>query len=304
MLVFILIALDNKYMKHEVNKDWISLGIGTCLLEILALTTIATIVKYLSPEIQIITILFFRYAFSLPLLFLFGFFQRGKNLLRINRRLTLAIRIVVGITGLASYFMAIGIIGIGKTIALGQLVTIFITILAPIILAEKVGVRRWIAVIIGFLGSLIIINPSQEGWLSYGILWGLNSALFSALLNIFLRKLGSTDHPISTALWYNIVGSGLFTFLFLFMNYSLPEDKYVLLILIASGALSSIQQFLLAFSRSLAPAIILAPLQYLAVPISFFVAINFFDENLGLNFILGSCIIIGSTFYISLKPKW
>ena len=66
-------------MKHVANKDWISLGIGTCILEIIALTTIATIVKYLSPEIQIITILFFRYAFSLPLLLLFGFFQRGKN---------------------------------------------------------------------------------------------------------------------------------------------------------------------------------------------------------------------------------
>jgi EamA-like transporter family. len=129
-------------MKHVANKDWISLGIGTCILEIIALTTIATIVKYLSPEIQIITILFFRYAFSLPLLFLFGFFQRGKNLLKINSRLTLAIRIGVGITGLASYFMAIGIIGIGKTIALGQLVTIFISILAPLILAEKVGVNR------------------------------------------------------------------------------------------------------------------------------------------------------------------
>ena len=63
------------------------------------------------------------------------------------------------------------------------------------------------------------------------------------------------------------------------------------------------QQFFLAFSRSLAPAVILAPLQYLAVPIAYVVGIYAFNENLELNFILGAIIILSATFYLSFKTK-
>ena len=290
-------------MSSNSTKDRVPLGIATCILEILTLTTIATIVKYVSPDISVTTILFFRYLFSLPLLIVIGVIKRGKRLYQVNKKITLAARTVIGITGLTSYFIAIALIGIGKTIALGQLVTIFITMLAPIMLSEKVGLKRWIAVTVGLIGTIIIIKPSHTGWFNFGIFWGINSAFFAALLNIFLRKLGNTDEPISTALWYNTAGTVLFSCLFLVLHDPLPDNINVLLILISCGLLSSFQQFFLAFSRSLAPAIILAPLQYLAIPSSFLVAIYFFNENLGWNFILGTTIIIFSTFYISVRSR-
>ena len=126
-------------MSSNSTKDRIPLGIATCILEILTLTTIASIVKYVSPDISVTTILFFRYLFSLPLLIVIGVIKRGKRLYQVNKKITLAARTVIGITGLTSYFIAIALIGIVKTIALGQLVTIFITMLAPIMLSEKVG---------------------------------------------------------------------------------------------------------------------------------------------------------------------
>ena len=290
-------------MSSNSTKDRVPLGIATCILEILTLTTIASIVKYVSPDISVTTILFFRYLFSLPLLIVIGVIKRGKRLYQVNKKITLAARTVIGITGLTSYFIAIALIGIVKTIALGQLVTIFITMLAPIMLSEKVGLKRWIAVTVGLIGTIIIINPSHTGWFNFGIFWGINSAFFAALLNIFLRKLGNSDEPISTALWYNTAGTVLFSGLFLVLHDPLPDNINVLLILISCGLLSSFQQFFLAFSRSLAPAIILAPLQYLAIPSSFLVAIYFFNENLGWNFILGTTIIISSTFYISVRSR-
>ena len=123
-------------MYYSKNNDKIPLGVVTCILEILTLTAIATFVKFLSPNVSIITILFFRYVFCLPILFTVGLSQRGKFFLHINKKKTLITRIIIGITGLTSYFIAISLIGIGKTIALGQLVTIFITIMAPIMLYE------------------------------------------------------------------------------------------------------------------------------------------------------------------------
>ena len=194
-------------MYYSNNKDKVPLGIFTCILEILTLTAIATIVKFASPNTSVITILLFRYIFCLPLLIIIGLSQRGILFLQINKKKTLIARIIIGITGLTSYFIAISLIGIGKTIALGQLVTIFITILAPAMLSEKVEIKRWFAVIIGLIGSIIVIDPEKSGWLNFGIFWGLNSAFFAALLNIYLRKLGNSDKPISTALWYNITGA-------------------------------------------------------------------------------------------------
>ena len=181
--------------------------------------------------------------------------------------------------------------------------TIFITILAPFMLSERVEMKRWFAVVFGLIGSIIIINPEKSGWFNFGIFWGLNSAFFAALLNIYLRKLGNSDKPISTALWYNISGALIFTLVFTISKEELPHNFNTLLILISCGILSSIQQFLLAFSRSLAPAIILAPFQYLAIPFAFFVGIYLFNENLGFNFIMVTIIIISATFYLSIKTK-
>ena len=290
-------------MYYSNNEDKVPLGIFTCILEILTLTAIATIVKFASPNISVITILLFRYIFCLPLLIIIGLSQRGTLFLQINKKKTLIARIIIGITGLTSYFIAISLIGIGKTIALGQLVTIFITILAPTMLSEKVEMKRWFAVIIGLIGSIIVIDPEKSGWLNFGIFWGLNSAFFAALLNIYLRKLGNSDKPISTALWYNITGASIFILVFLFSKEELPQNFYTWLILISCGFLSSFQQFFLAFSRSLAPAVILAPFQYLAVPIAYVVGIYAFNENLELNFILGAIIILLATFYLSFKTK-
>ena len=290
-------------MYYSNNEDKVPLGIITCILEILTLTAIATIVKFASPNTSVITILLFRYIFCLPLLIIIGLSQRGTLFLQINKKKTLIARIIIGITGLTSYFIAISLIGIGKTIALGQLVTIFITILAPAMLSEKVEMKRWFAVIIGLIGSIIVIDPEKSGWLNFGIFWGLNSAFFAALLNIYLRKLGTSDKPISTALWYNITGACIFTLVFIFSKEELPQNFYTWLILISCCLLSSFQQFFLAFSRSLAPAVILAPLQYLAVPIAYVVGIYAFNENLELNFILGAIIILSATFYLSFKTK-
>ena len=265
------------------------------------LTAIATIVKFASPNISVITILLFRYIFCLPLLIIIGLSQRGTLFLQINKKKTLIARIIIGITGLTSYFIAISLIGIGKTIALGQLVTIFITILAPAMLSEKVEMKRWFAVIIGLIGSIIVIDPEKSGWLNFGIFWGLNSAFFAALLNIYLRKLGTSDKPISTALWYNITGACIFILVFLFSKEELPQNFYTWLILI-SAVYYQFSNFL-SFSRSLAPAVILAPFQYLAVPIAYVVGIYAFNENLELNFILGAIIILSATFYLSFKTK-
>ncbi len=290
-------------IKVSTQSDQISVGVFYTILEMMFLIAIASIVKLLSPETPILIILFFRYLFCLPLLILGGALKRGNLLLKIQNKKLLLLRIVIGLSGLSCYFMAISSIGIGKTLALGQLITIFITILAPFLLAERIGINRWFAVFCGLIGTLIIIKPGAEGWFNIGIIWGLMSAFFSALLNILLRQLGESEEPISTALWYNLSGTLLFSSVVYFSDVNFPNTVSTFYILMACGFLSSIQQFLLAYSRTKAPASLLAPLQYLSVPVAVIIAIFFFNEPIGINFAVGSLIIIISAYSITMREK-
>ena len=115
---------------------------------------------------------------------------------------------------------------------------------------------------------------------------------------ISLRRLGKTDHPASTALWYNVFGTIVFLFVSILNKDEWPETENILLILLIIGIASSFQQICLAHSHKLAPASLLAPLRYLSVPIGITVGILFFDETLSSNFFLGTFIIIFSTILI------
>ena len=146
----------------------------------------------------------FRYVFCLPFLLVIGLIQRGKKILIVDSFHILYARTVFGILGLATWFLAISSLGIIKSTVLGQLMPIFVLFLAPLLLKERLTSSGWIAVTIGFLGTLIILRPDYNGWWSMGIVFGLLTPFFAALMNISLRSLGSTDWPITTAIWYNL----------------------------------------------------------------------------------------------------
>ena len=271
---------------------------------------LAALVKQISADISLITILFCRYLFCLPLLLWLGWYQRGAALFKIHQKSALTVRILAGLAGLSSWFIAISYLPISLATVLGALLTIFITLLAPFFLREVVGRRRIIAVIIGFSGVLFLINPfsEQTGNLNLiGLTAGLAMPFFAALMFVFLRRLGRTEAAISTTLWYNCVGMILFATIMLASGAQFPslnaDNSFVWLVLLFAGVGSSFQQFFMAWSHELAPASALAPVHYSSVPLSFFIGIAFFDEKITMSFILGTGIIIGSAWYIFQRER-
>lgn len=145
-------------------------------LEIAISMGLAGLIKQISADISLFTILFCRYLFCLPLLLWLGWYQRGPALFKVRQKGVLAIRILAGMAGISSWFVAVSYLPISLATVLGALLTIFITLLAPLFLNEVVGKRRIIAVIFGFSGVLFLINPfaEQTGTLSLiGIIAGL-----------------------------------------------------------------------------------------------------------------------------------
>ena len=274
------------------------LGVTLSIGEVLFTVAIAAMVKLIANDISVFMILFFRYLLCIPLLLLTATIQRGTAAFRVQDKAKLALRSAMGLGSFGCLFAALQTIDLSKMTALLQTIPIFVTLLAPILLGETVGWRRRIAVLIGFVGAVLIVDPSNADWANKGVLLGIASPFFGALMLLTLRRLGQTDHPSTTALWYNIIGAAVFFGVCLSLDIPMPEAKNIVLILCIIGVMSSFQQFFLAHSYKLAPASILAPLRYLSVPFGVGASVAFFDETLTSSFFVGTAILVGASFFI------
>ena len=289
----------------------VSLGMMFLFSEIIIGMGISALVKQISGDVSFFVIMFYRYLASLPLLFLLGWHQRQKKLLQVKKVKTLVARIIMGTLGLSAWFNAVIYLPLSVATVLAQTMAIFITVMAPFMLGERVGAHRIGAVLFGFVGVVLLINPFSEAdssplW-GIGFAFGIATPFFGALMFIFLRKLGQTEAPISTTLWYNITGTIIFFVVAItdgpLIPQNLTEKNLIWFIMILIGVASSAQQFLMAKSHQLASATVLAPVHYTAVPISIFIGVIFFNEVITLPFLAGTSVIIGSTWYIFQREK-
>ncbi len=274
------------------------LGVTLSIGEVLFTVAIAAMVKLIANDISVFMILFFRYLLCIPLLLLTATFQRGAAAFRVQDKAKLALRSAMGLGSFGCLFAALQTIELSKMTALLQTIPIFVTLLAPILLGETVGWRRRMAVLIGFVGAVLIVDPTHADWFNQGVLLGIASPFFGALMLLTLRRLGQTDHPSTTALWYNIIGAAVFFGVCLSLDIPMPNSENIVLILCIIGVMSSFQQFFLAHSYKLAPASVLAPLRYLSVPFGVGASVIFFNEKLTSSFFVGTAILVGASFFI------
>lgn len=279
----------------------VPLGVTIAISEIVLMVAMSALVKQLSVDISTVTILLFRYSLCLPLLIVAALYQRGRKAFLITRYKILSVRIMAGLASLSCLYAALSLMSLAKVMTLFQATPLFITFMAPFILGEQVGWRRWVAVIAGFCGVVVLLNPGTGDWSPVGVAFALGSPIFAALMMIMLRKLGQSDSPLSTAIWYNGAGSILFYLIFIWGDHALPTAADGLWVLVVIGLLASFQQFFIAFSHRLAPASLLAPFRYLTVPIGIIVGIIFFGEALTGTIVLGSLIIVVASVFILLR---
>jgi drug/metabolite transporter (DMT)-like permease len=296
----------HSHADDDVAGRDIFFGASTLVVQIVLTFVIAIFVKKLEPSLSIVAILFFRYLFCLPLLFAYGFYERGLDILKVDNKRILVFRTVSGFLGLSMWFLAVSLIDLSLATALSQVMPFFITILAVFMIGEKVGVRRVLAVLIGFGGVMVLLEPTQITDPGWGIVAGLASPFFAALMFIFLRMLGKEEAPVSTALWYNMIGVGLSLGISLYVGWDfsvLNTGVFVWVMLISLGVLSSLQQFFMALSHTFAPASVLAPVHYSNIPIGVFCGVFFFGEQITISLIFGTAIILAANYYILVRER-
>ena len=167
---------------QDVKYSNLPLGVSLAMAEVVLLLVIAGLVKLTAADVSVITALVARYLFCLPILLIVGIRVHGANAITVARPRPLVIRILVGLLGLGFYFAALDHIALAKVTAIGQTATLFVTLLAPFLLAEQIGWRRWSACILGFAGTVILIEPGTSGWNPLGTVLALAAAVFGLSL--------------------------------------------------------------------------------------------------------------------------
>jgi len=257
------------------------------------------LVKQLGPDINIVTMLFYRFLFSLPILFLFAIYLRGWQFLQINQRKTLFFRSILGCCGIAFWFLSVRSMALGMATALFQSSVIFITLLSPLLLGEKVGIYRWTAVVAGLTGVVIITDP-LSGNMSWYALYGIGAALTGACLSLLLRQLGKGDAPASVAAWYNLAGFGVLTSIVTILPDQLQAiSQTVLIDLVFLGVIGSALQIVMTTAYRHSDAVVVASMRYLQMPISGVVGYFLFAEVMSATEIIGALVIIGSCLVIA-----
>tara|TARA_B100001250_G_scaffold245356_1_gene210947 strand:- start:146 stop:1000 length:855 start_codon:yes stop_codon:yes gene_type:complete len=253
------------------------------------------IAKYLSSEISFFQITWARYFFTVfwTLPFMFFFFR--KNLkwsenpkLQILRGLTL-------LSANICFFYSISIISMAKALTLAFIAPLVTTALSPILLGEKVGIRRWTAVIVGFIGSLVVIRP---GFIDFNLatIAALGTGCFYGVYLIITRKLHTTDNPLLTLLLTGVVGAIITTCFVPMVWVNLTNIQWLWLAIM--GIFACLGHILLIYSLKYADASKLAPFGYFEIITNIILGYYVFRDFPDIWTFIGLFIIISSGVYI------
>ena len=254
-----------------------------------------TIAKYLSSEISFFQITWARYFFTvfwtLPLMF---FFFRKNLKWSENPKL----QILRGITLLSAnicFFYSISIISMAKALTLAFIAPLVTTALSTIILGEKVGIKRWSAVIVGFLGSLVVIRP---GLIEFNLATfaALGTGFFYGVYLIITRKLHTVDNPLLTLLITGVVGAIISSLFVPIIWINLNQSQWLWLALM--GIFACLGHLLLIYSLRYADASKLAPFGYFEIVTTIILGYYFFQDFPDIWTFTGLFIIISSGVYV------
>jgi drug/metabolite transporter (DMT)-like permease len=252
--------------------------------------------KHLSADLPVLQITWARYfftvAFTLPVMFFFY----NKQLVWSDKPKLQILRGLILLCANICFFYAISIIPLAKALTLAFVAPLIVTAFSPMLLGEKVGVRRWTAVIIGFIGSLVVIRP---GFLEINLasLAALGTGIMYGFYLIITRKLSTSDNPLLTLLLTGLVGGVIVSLIVPFIWVKPTLNQWSMMAGI--GVFACIGHLFLILSLKYADASKLAPLGYTEIIPNVIIGYYFFGNFPDNWTFLGLFIIVFSGIYIS-----
>jgi len=212
------------------------------------------------------------------------------------------LRSIFGISAMACSFYALRNLPLATASALLHTKTLFIVPLATFMLHEEFFRRRMLFTIIGFLGVIILLNPTSPD-LSSGSLFGLMGAFFGALAMLSVRALGKTESATTIVFYFMLAGS-FCSALLMINNWNYPNSTSDWVLLITTGIMGGLGQLSLVSAYKIAEASFVAPMAYLQLIWTAVIGIMFWNEIPTFWVISGSLVLVISQLAIQQHGYW
>ncbi len=272
------------------------------------------VIKSLSGAYAVHEIVFFRSIGAFLPVILLIYLEGGPSLFRSQNLSLSLLRGFLAFLSYSTYYLALAVLSMAEVVTLFYSSPLFITALSVWVLRERVGPHRWLAVALGFVGVLVVIQPGSVGFEPAMIL-AILAALFYAFSILITRHLGKTERG-STMSFYSIVafliasalagllfGDGRFEgqghesldFLFRAWVVPPPQDLGLLLLL---GLIAGLGFYCLTQAYRVSATATVAPFEYASLPWAVLWGYVFWGDIPGINTLAGIALIVGGGLYI------
>ena len=251
-------------------------------------------VKYLSKEVHIFEIAFFRCALVIfvlaPIIF-----QQGRSIFKTKQPKMQLLRITTNSVAMLCFFYGISTTPLAQLTTLGFTVPIFATILAVTFMKEKIRLRRTAALIIGFIGTIIVMRPDIS--IELGALLIIFSSFLWSICLIFIKKLTQTDSAVTISLYFGIgMIPATFALAFPVMEIIDLRQFIILLFIAITGTLA---QTIMNYALKKGELALILPFDFLRLIWSVLIGYALFAEEPTFTLWIGGFLIISSTSYIA-----
>ncbi|MBX2837711.1 MAG: DMT family transporter [Gammaproteobacteria bacterium] len=264
------------------------------LLATLLLALMHSCVRYVGSDLPPAVIVFFRNLFGfvavLPLIL-----KGGVASMKTQHIGLTVLRAFIGIIAMQTWFYALTKVPIANATALSFSTTIFATLIAWLVLREKMRVRRWAAILVGLLGVYVALQPEASGFNRYALLVLFSAIAWGSSLTI-VKVLSRSDSTTSIVGWMTLSLTILSFPIALYYWQTPTATQFTMLILI--GALATAGHYSMTTALRMADTAIVMSMDFARLIWVAIIGIFWFGEPLDLGTVIGAIIIFGAGWYI------
>lgn len=281
------------------------LALGVRLLAAFALATMAMLVKLAGERgAHLIELIFWRQALTAVLIGT-GMAVAGRlSLLKTARLRSHSIRSATGLFGMLFTYGAVLMLPLAEATTLGFTAPVFAVLIAMILFRETIGPYRWAAVVMGFAGVVVVMQPgsgAHEGVTLIGVAVGLMAPLMVSLISFQIQDLNKTENPWSIVFWFAALSAPVAALGLPFVIA--PHDSQTWLIILAMSLMGVLAQILLTTSLRFGSAAVILLMDYTALLWASFYGYYIFDRAAPASLWLGAPLIIAAGLLIAWRER-
>ncbi len=274
-------------------------GVGYLLVAVLLFSILDAIVKAATVDYSIVQVVFFRSVFAFVPLSVAVWYSGGISSLRTQRPVQHIVRGVFGLIAMGAFFTALSRGALADVVAISFSGPLFIALLARPLLGERLSGRRWLAVLIGLGGVLLIVRPGSTVF-SSASLPALIGALSYSFIMVLVRRMGSTESTVTMAVFFTLFTMTASTAALPWF-WSTPDVSGFAL-LAAAGLAGGCANLCLTEAFRTAPVGLLAPFEYTALLWGISFGYVFWGEVPDKQMLVGAAVVIASGLVVVERP--